>query len=136
MHGAHIPVRYALSAYPDLGAAIVNLQFREGTVRRHIGFVDMSRNQYSGSYQKGLERIKAWCREHQWDAAIWTDLPSNFLEVQNAEFTLERAEIYLRRLTLGKKRHAREYIRNAPQEVQTPLRIHLQNKHWVRQYKQ
>jgi hypothetical protein len=60
-----------------------------------------------------------------YDTVIWTALQSNF-----DDFTVERAVQYLRDLPVRGNRKAKEYIENAPPEVDTPLRRYVSGVEW------
>jgi hypothetical protein len=72
---------------------------------------------------------------------IWTDLPSNFgdvdksefleVAVPNMEFTVDNAQTYLHCLKEQGAIKAHEYIRKAPVEVDTPLRQRLRGDPWL-----
>lgn len=62
---------------------------------------------------------------------IWTDLPSNFKKKTAHSFTLERALEYLKALSGDQEMGARQYIENAPPEVNTPLRRRLREVSWL-----
>ena len=63
-------------------------------------------------------------------AVIWTDLPSNY-EVKNKEvFNTKKAIEYLKKLNQEGQKSAKEYIRNAPVEVQTAFRIEVAQDPW------
>jgi hypothetical protein len=65
--------------------------------------------------------VREWAAQHDFDAVIWTALASNFAEMQSVEFSVDAAMIYLKALPLEKFALAKDYIRNAPKTVKTPL---------------
>ena len=87
------------------------------------------------------EIIGHWLEQHHLDAAIWTDLASNFAEAGKAQFsdienptmpfTLENAQHYLHRLKPAGAVKARQYLKNAPPTVQTALRTRMQSDPWL-----
>lgn len=126
----------ALSAFGDLDAAIDNLRLREDMLSaKSVGFVDVASGKHS---DKAMERhpqavaaIKAWAKANGYDVAIWTALASNFDEAEKAgePFSVEAALRYLETLDTPKIDKALSYIRQAPCEVQTPVRAAV-NARW------
>jgi hypothetical protein len=62
---------------------------------------------------------------------IWTDLPSNCERVVNRKFTGETAQTYVHGLEEEGAAKAREYIKKAPPEVETPLRQRMCGDLWL-----
>lgn len=62
------------------------------------------------------------CREHDFEAAIWTALPTTFLERVGREFSVDAGLDYVAGLRGELRRRAGEYIRRAPVATETPLR--------------
>jgi len=124
----YVPTRYVLTPRVDINDAINDLRAREGTSKKNIGFVDLRNNrEESGDNcpKKACEIIKQWCRKNNFDGAVWTALPSNFREEIEKEFSIDAAIDYLKDLPKSARKNALRYIRNAPEEVMTPLRIKL-----------
>lgn len=63
------------------------------------------------------------------NGVVWTDLPSNFLELTGKQFTVANAITYLRTLEREASAKALEYIQKAPNFVHTPLRDALADAH-------
>jgi hypothetical protein len=82
-------------------------------------------------HPKAVATIKAWAQENGFGAAIWTALASNFHDVgKSAEpFSVEAGIRYLEALDAPKLVAALGYIRSAPPEVQTPVRVAV-NARW------
>lgn len=129
-NGEEVKTYFAQSKRSDIGDAIADLRDREETVRKRIGFVDL----ISGTDSKGefpdqvdvFEYIKGWCRSQNFDAAVWTALPSQFKDKTKMEFSIDNAITYLRRLPKSAKENALQYISNAPQQISTPVRRKLE----------
>jgi hypothetical protein len=137
--GALCKTYSAPSALEDLEEAIDNLRMREGMLDAWaVGFVEPGSGGQSEAaverHPQAVATIAAWAESNAYDAAIWTALKSNFDEwgkggepfsvtaaIQYLE-TLERedADTFARALT---------YIRNAPPEVETPVREEV-SKRW------
>jgi hypothetical protein len=126
----HVGVRcqtyVALSALGGLDAARENLRDREGRPPADgIGFAvkgGASSERAIERHPKAVTAIEAWLAASDFDAVIWTALASNFAERAGEDFSVDAA---LRFLEAQPPEHlplALEYIRKAPQPVQTPVR--------------
>ena len=120
-NGAPTRVAYSISRRHAIELVIEDLQSREETIARNIG--TLSRH-YAAQHrdQATAKMIEAWAADRELDNVIWTDLPSNFVEVVGQDFTVERAVAYLEKLDGRARKMAFEYIRKAPNFIQTPLR--------------
>jgi hypothetical protein len=146
--GASCTTYSAPSSFSDLNAALLNLWMREGSgreppprdVRRHgrVGFVELASGKQSDvatqRHPEAVATIAAWATTNGCDAAIWTALASNFREPDKGgePFSVTAAIRYLEKLESRDAvsfSRALAYIRNAPPEVQTPVR-HEVNKRW------
>jgi hypothetical protein len=132
-NGAPCQVVYAESNRRDPDDAICDLRCREGTVRRHIGFMFLDGSRSQGGDQETQESIRTWARAKRIDLVVWTDLPPNFEKEVRQAFTLESACTYLQELPPDGKAMASEYVRRAPAFVVTALRTRLQNELWFKQ---
>ena len=124
-----ITTYWALSAFDEIGPAIVNLSLREGTKPENIAQI------YKRAAASDLEpgaAVVDWLESQTGiDAAIWTNLPSNWDFKQRTPFSPEDAAQYVLNLQDRQDhgvsfRRAAEYVRNAPSQVQTPVRRLLQ----------
>lgn len=129
-NGCLVATRYMLSPRVDLDDAVTDLLAREGTVKKHIGFVDLKHGRESAQIQPEHTRacadIKKWLRRTDFKAGVWTALPSNFKSETGYDFSVAAAVEYLNRLPASAKERAMKYVRNAPEEVDTPVRRKLQ----------
>ena len=73
-----------------------------------------------------------WAKEKHFDGVIWTDLRSNFKCKMCKEFSIENALNYLHNLHPSQAEKAREYIKKAPCEIETPLRKTLRGDPWFK----
>lgn len=117
----------ALSAFDDLNAAIDNLRDREGMPSpKGVGFTvaDCSRQSARAIelHPQVVKTITAWVNANGFDAAIWAALGSNFAEKASAPFSAAAAIRYLEMRSRDTLDGALNYIRQAPPEVQTPVR--------------
>jgi len=94
-----------------------------------IGAVDMS-GMARGRMPAVCEAVKIWCQTQGWDGAVWTDLEPNFRDYTGHLFTLDRGHRYIKTLSGENLREAYNYIENAPEQTQTPMRSLLRNDPW------
>jgi hypothetical protein len=136
-NGNYVPTKYILSSRHDLDNTIKDLRTREGTVIKHIGFIDLKNNKDSGQcythHTKACSIIEGWLKETDFDAAVWTALPSNFKNKTELDFSIESALKYLECLPMSAQKRAREYIINTPGEADTNLRRKLHELKWVKE---
>lgn len=129
-NGAEVKTYSAQSKRSDLGDAIADLRDREGTVRKRIGFIEVANNNSSkiefNNQIDVFENIQALCKKSNYDAAVWTALPSQFKEQTSMDFSIDNALGYLRSLPKSAKENALEYIQKAPKEVVTPVRSEIE----------
>ena len=130
--GATCTTYSAPSALESLDAAIENLRLREGMPNAlEVGFVELSSGKQSDialqRHPEAVATIAAWATSNGYDAAIWTALASNFGQPdKGAEpFSVTAAVRYLEGMEgqdAAKFARALAYIRNAPPEIETPVR--------------
>jgi uncharacterized protein YdaT len=141
-NGVEIPAYFAVSAHQNLDTAIRNLHERERTRSKFIGYVNCSSGQSRSSIlPTASSKIREWAGKNNFDAVIWTDLPSNFDDVDKAKFsdvdepsmkfTVDNAQKYLHCLKARGAAKAREYIKKAPPEVETELRKRMRSDPWL-----
>src|SRR6266496_5936679 len=119
-NGRPVATQFATSELNALDEAIENLRQREKTLTEHVGFATRD-----GKTHRATNEIIQWLAAAEFDAAIWTALPSNFSERVGSPFSVERAIAYLRGLPTGAQQTGFEYFRIAPPHVMTPLRERL-----------
>jgi hypothetical protein len=137
--GAVCTIHSAPSAIQSLDGAIENLRLREGMPNAgQVGFVEAASGSRSDiamqRHPQAITAIAAWATSSGYDAAIWTALANNFDEPDKGgePFSVTAAIRYLEAL---KSRdgaafaRALAYIRNAPIEIETPVRDEV-NKRW------
>jgi hypothetical protein len=126
--GAPCVVYCASSTVSELDAAIENLRAREKMpTPTRVGFVNLITHEVNREIQAkqsgSIRAILTWAKEEKYDAVIWTALGMKFKETTGVKFSVEAAVRYLERLSPEKLSLALDYIRRAPPEVQTPVRI-------------
>jgi hypothetical protein len=128
-NGAVVETYYAVSPRTDLDCAIADLTAREGTTTRHIGFVDSVglKDLANGraEHEKTCARIRSWIATTDFAAAVWTALDSNFESAVGRPFSVQNAIEYLEARPASVRELALNYFKNAPREIDTPLRRRL-----------
>lgn len=69
-----------------------------------------------------VQRIAAWARAANIDAVVWTSLPPKFANTPRQVPSEEEAVAYLGALPHEHRRHAEQYIRMAPRQIDTDYR--------------
>ncbi len=135
-NGADCEVSYAVSSRRNLEDVICDLRCREGTVVMRVGFIDrVSGGQRANVYPGSADLIRRWAEERNLSSVVWTDLHSNFEQDGRGSFSVRAAVKYLQTsLEAEGAKKAREYIDQAPQAVQTPLREYLNQSGWWATY--
>jgi|ERR1043166_637971 hypothetical protein len=132
-NGVEVPTRFAESSRPSLLDTVADLRDREGTIMRCIGFTDISGDHASvcehSEHSYAHDIVRTWLKASDYEAAVWTALRSNYKEQQSQAFTVPHAVSYIHGLPRAPRENALEYIRNAPSEVDTPLRKALVAEH-------
>jgi hypothetical protein len=104
-----------------MNAVRETLREREGTTSSsiHSGTAD---GQFSNGVAKNVrDAIARWLEEHrEFQGCVWTGLASNWKEKQKSDFSIPEVVRYLE--TLEDAGRAREYIQNAPSQIQTAAR--------------
>ncbi len=125
----NVQTLWEFSSFDDLNQAIENLQDRERTDRRRIGFISIPDG--SSNCQvvpQVLDRIYQWLEVRELDAVIWTDLPSNFEEEERKEFCEENVIRYLKGLKGDELKASEIYVKKAPDQVRTKIRCRIEEE--------
>jgi hypothetical protein len=124
--GESVPTRYVKSTRTTLAEAIDDLRAREGSPASMIGFVDLFNNTRSKTqyplHADVFDDVADWCKNATFDAVVWTALPPNFQDKIGQTFSVNNAITYLQGLQQPSQQTALDYIKNAPTEVDTPVR--------------
>ncbi len=113
----------------NLEGAIENLRKREGTKTERIGFVDLVGDRRKSGVIPSLARdIEKWARDKDIDAVIWTDLCPYFEKPTGTAFTEENVVRYLANLPDNARRRAEEYVRKAPPQIKTRMRLVIEKR--------
>ena len=120
------PVQWAKLNTPELAAARQLLRRREEIPRERVdGVGSVIVGQPPGPLF-GSAEILAWATKKQGsDAVIWTSLPPRLAGVEGRVPSRDEAVAYLKQLSGEERRHAEDYVRRVPDEIQTPNRAVL-----------
>jgi hypothetical protein len=134
--GAPCTTYSATSAFKELDAAIENLRERENMPGpKGVGFVALPTHKQSKTaierHPTAVKAIEEWIAASGFDAAIWTALVTNFVERTKEHFSAAAAIRHLENLNKDARDRALTYIRNAPAQIETPVRRAV-NARWPR----
>jgi len=131
LHGTSTPTRFAASSRSDLTSVIEDMRSRERTSPEQVGYLDL-RNQTVNcrTHREAAQTIGRWAMETGFQAAVWSDLPSNF-EEHGGAFSVADGIRYLVSLREPGAGMARQYLLRAPLEIVTPLRERLWVHPWL-----
>jgi hypothetical protein len=121
---------WALSNFRDVRSARQNLQSREGAKNLEDIHSVTAEGHTEGAVDAVISaRIREWLKGARGvQAAVWTGLSTNWPRKRDRNFTPEDALRYVDELERAKNdakeayHRAREYITNAPSQIQTPVR--------------
>jgi hypothetical protein len=123
-NGVPTVVAYCFSRRPSVEAAVNDLRKREMTNARNIGYCSRNRGSHFRD-RDSFDSIQYWATDHAIDGVVWTDLPSNFESKVGEPFSVAAAHNYLENLDANRREKALNYVRRAPDIIQTPLRSAL-----------
>jgi hypothetical protein len=131
------PTYWAVSELTTLDEARRNLQEREGAKLADIHYFTRNGRATPGILPEVITRTRDWLASHsQLDVVMWTGLRSDWKEKRGKDFSIEDAINYLAELEAARNQvsatynRAREYIRNTPPHVQTPVRRAMRARGW------
>src|SRR5271166_163592 len=150
-HGVEVPTRVAISTRSVLNDAMTDLWIREmrfpgersdaeqRSKDGRIGYTDTGENASINlpedklhpdhqDHQLAYDRIMPWLKTSGFDAVVWTALTSNYKEKRQRDFSADDAVNYLHNLPEEARERAFDYIRKAPKEVETRLRILIRDR--------
>ena len=119
-NGCPTAVAYCLSRRSEIRQIIEDLRNREGQGSSIGYFHQNGPNQFRD--EPTFEAIVAWAASKALNGVVWTDLRSNFAKETGKSFSVENALDYLVGLEGEAKAKAEQYLKLAPEFVQTPLR--------------
>lgn len=131
------PTYWAVSELTTRDEACRNLREREGAKPEDIHYLTRNGQAAPGILPEVMAKMRDWLASHsELDAVIWTGLRSNWKEKRGKDFAPEDAVNYLTELEAARDQvtatysRAREYIRNAPPHIQTPVRRAMRARGW------
>ena len=109
-----------------LEAAAEALRNREKTEREYIG--RWSRGECSPD---SILELAEWADERNLDHVVWTALPPQFNGKKGRQPAEEEVVKHLRALPRDARERAKQYIRKAPRQIDTPYRRRIEAElHW------
>jgi len=124
-----VPTLYCVSSNKSLDTARENLRIREGTENiDNIGYIDFNSNTHfvrpNNSFV--IDIITSWNRGKKFDAIIWSDFAPNFYNKLNIPLSTVSIVNFILNLRQSEKESAKQYIRNAPTQIQTRFRLEIE----------
>ena len=113
---------WAKSRKTTLADAVKDLQAREGTSEQNIGRWAATKTMTSHGLGE-VPIISAWATNHTLDGVVWTALGPKRPDGNNGLASNDEYIGYLNSLVANERdQAAREYIENAPVQIDTPMR--------------
>ena len=127
-NAAQLRSLWALMSVTEFETAKKGLAVREGIIEKniskYIGY--WSSNEYSSL--DFTQEIGDWAARKDHDAVVWTALPPKFGGQNERMPSAEEVITFLRNLPYEKRKHAEEYIRRTPQQIDTDYRRKIEEK--------
>lgn len=122
-------VLFSISLYNELDEAVLDLAVREGCGKNKIGIYIKEKSEVTPTEFIYKEKIVNWIeQEDDIDAVIWTNLSSSFKDKIGLELSEINAVNYLTCLPLEVQAVAEEYIRKAPEQIDTKIRNAIEDQ--------
>lgn len=112
-----VPVLWATLATHSLSEACQALREREGIPEERVDGVG---SLHITPHSTGV--LADWARQRGIDALIWTALPARIDSIEGKVPTTEAAIAYLQGLTGEEREHAKSYIQQVPEQIDTLYR--------------
>lgn len=112
----------------DLQSAIAVLGKREGITKNlatDVGFFDASVGKSQGA---GAAEITAWAKDKGLDGIVWTNLPCGLKSSRGVIPAAAEVIEHLKSLDEEKRTSAREYVENAPNQIDTGYRTIIRSE--------
>lgn len=131
---ASLPVLWKEMSITSVEEAIVALAERErikdGNIQYSVGFWSEARQ----SAHSEVEIIKAWARDHDIDAVVWTALKPRFEGESGRTPDINQVIQILDGLHGEIRQRAEEYVRKAPRQIATAYRAQIEDRlGWIAQ---
>jgi ADP-ribose pyrophosphatase YjhB (NUDIX family) len=125
----NVPVLWVLACCEDIAEATKSLADREDTPEHNIGFVSIPDNKGRCKTDSNIQgTIKSWAKSKAIDVVVWTDLPKNFEDRTKMIFNEDNVVRYLKGLKGLVSYKAEEYVRRAPEQINTQIRKTLEEQ--------
>lgn len=123
-HGVAVPVLWITSGHSEVGDALVDLARREtGTSISNIHAVTRSGGVLGRPDPEVAGSVHSWMGAHPaLDATVWTGFGPGPRWAEMGGFSVANAVAYLESLEGDRRARALEYLRNAPPQIDTPVR--------------
>jgi len=124
-----VPTLYATSQFDTIEQARKNLQERENSPNiDSIGYIIFSSGESSirRISNQLTNELNQWSLAKNYDAVIWTDLGPNFSDKSGTQFNIGNITSFLNSLSPTDYQSAKEYILNAPAQIQTRFRNEIE----------
>jgi hypothetical protein len=113
----------------DVENAVHDLGKRERTSKENMGVVCIpAGTKRCNVIPDAWPLIETWAKQKELDAVVWTDLSSNFKKKTGMEFSHDNAVEYLLSLSGEPLIKAENYVRRAPEQIETDLRKRLKEE--------
>lgn len=122
---ARVPTRWILLNQPTVELARANLGYREYPkatrkwIDESIGFWDRESDARHGME---ADNIVAWALTQELDGVVWTNLPYGFKATRGVLPAIDEVLAHLTHLDAAAQSAARNYVQDAPKEVDTAYR--------------
>lgn len=108
----------------NLAEAREALRVREGAEEARIHSISVD----EVASTMAAQTVQIWLNVHDYDAAVWTGLESNFEQRLGTAWSVSAAVGYLGNLQGEELQAARQYVERAPVQVRTPVRALAEQK--------
>lgn len=115
-NGTENRVWVADTEHKNINTALKAIRKREGSKNpRSIAYIDIKKGtqRVTNTPPHLVQRIKDYANKHEYDVVIWTDLPSNWVELKFCAYTNDNVLNYYRFLPMPMQIKALNYIYQA-----------------------
>jgi len=122
-----VRVLWAYMGTETVGEAVWSLSQAEGSKPENVGFLDLTTGEHwCRTVDEHLPDIRAWAEGknaagERIEVVIWSDLKPNFERKARRDLSAENVIAYLKNLRPEFKDHARQYLENIPQHIDTAI---------------
>lgn len=116
INGAENVIFYSPVQADDIESIVKNIN------SKNVGWLDVKNttcNERSARRPSVIKTIDQWCRDRNFDGAVWFDAGPRFNKITRVKFTPENARTYLNQ---GRFEQTYHYMQKFPISIKTPLR--------------